>query len=147
MNIKIAIADDHALIADGIQNMLRYSTEIEVVGTYLNGRELLAGISIIQPDVLLLDISMPEQTGDELARIIRRDFPDIRIIALTNLDNIYHIKSMMQEGVSGYLLKNVKRNMLIDAIKAVYTGEYFFDETVKLRIAEEKHSIKRQAGC
>jgi len=144
--ITIAIADDHPLVMEGLQNMLRYSTEMEVVATYPDGAALLKGISIIQPDILLLDISMPGIPGDELARTIGRDFPKIKIIALTNLDNIYYIKSMLQQGVYGYILKNVKRDILIEAIKTVYDNGQFLDETVKERLLEEKEAIKRQTA-
>ncbi|XZF14069.1 response regulator [Chitinophagaceae bacterium MMS25-I14] len=146
MSIKIAIADDHQLITEGLQHMLRYSADMEVVATYANGEELLQHIGTIQPDVLLLDINMPGRQGDELARIITRDFPRIRIIALTNLDNIYYIKSMLQQGVAGYVLKNARRDVLTEAIKRVSGGNEYFDETVKERIAEEKESIRRQTA-
>src|SRR5690606_12326347 len=103
--IKIAIADDHPLIIEGIQNMLRGHTAMEVVATYSNGKELIEGIKTTRPGVLFLDINLPDKQGDELSRIISRAYPEIRIIALTNLDNVYYIKSMLQNGASGYVLK------------------------------------------
>ncbi len=146
MNIKIAIADDHTLIIDGLRQMLHYCSEIEIISSYLNGEELLEGLKKIQPDVLLLDINMPGQSGDELARIIEQQYPRIGVIALTNLDNIYYIKSMLQQGVLGYLLKNTKRDTLIEAIKTVYNHQQYLDPIVKERIAEENISINRQTA-
>lgn len=146
MNIKVAIADDHALIMDGVQHMLQYDSEIEIVSTYLNGEELLNGIKTIEPDILLLDISMPGQPGDELARIINQKHPQIKVIALTNLDNIYYIKNMLQQGVQGYLLKNTKRQALIDAIKTVYGGKQYLDPLVKERIAEDNIIVNKQTA-
>ncbi len=146
MSIRIAIADDHALITEGLEHMLHYSGNIEVVATYADGKELLGGLPSIDIDVLLLDISMPGQQGDELARIIARDFPGIKIIALTNLDNIYYIKSMLQQGVSGYILKNVKRSVLIGAIEHIYNGGEFLDPLVKERLKEEMEVVKKQAA-
>jgi DNA-binding NarL/FixJ family response regulator len=100
----------------------------------------------IQPDILLLDIKMPGQSGDLLARTITRDYPGTGIIVLTNLDNIYYIKSMLQLGVAGYVLKDIRRELLIEAIKTVYNGGQYLDEIVKERIAEEKGIIKKQTA-
>jgi len=146
MNIKVAIADDHSLISEGLRQMLQYSSEIEIIGTYYNGEELLKGLRLIQPDVLLLDISMPGQPGDELAHIIGQQYPRVHIIALTNLDNIYYIKSMLQQGVLGYVLKNVRREQLVTAIKTVYMGQQYLDPVVRERIAEERVAITRQTA-
>lgn len=140
------ITDDHPLVTEGLQNMLRYSTEMEVIGTYESGADLLQSLSRIQPDILLLDIHMPGGNGDEIARIIKRDYPLLPIIALTNMDNIYYIKSMLQQGVSGYLLKNIKREKLLQAIKTVYDGGTYLDNVVKEKIAEEKENIKKQTA-
>lgn len=144
--IKIAIADDHVLITEGLQNMLRYSSDMEVIGTYPNGETLLEGIQQYRPDILLLDIIMPGQRGDELARTIVRQYPAIKIIALTNLDNIYYIKSMLQVGVSGYMLKDIGREEMFDAIRQVYHGGSFLDKVVKERLDEEKGIIKKQTA-
>ncbi len=146
MSIKIAIADDHALITEGLEHMLHYSGNMEVIATYSDGGELLNGLMLAEPDVLLLDISMPGQMGDELARIIARDFPRVKIVALTNLDNIYYIKSMLQQGVAGYILKNVKRNVLIGAIEHIYSGGQFLDPIVAERLKEEMEVVKKQAA-
>jgi DNA-binding NarL/FixJ family response regulator len=146
MNIKVAIADDHSLISEGLRQMLQYSSEIEIIGTYYNGEELLKGLRLIQPDVLLLDISMPGQPGDELAHIIGQQYPRVHIIALTNLDNIYYIKSMLQQGVLGYVLKNVRREQLVTAIKTVYMGQQYLDPVVRERIAEERVAVTRQTA-
>lgn len=146
MSIKIVITDDHPLVTEGLQNMLRYSTEMEVIGTYESGADLLQSLSRIKPDILLLDIHMPGSNGDEIARIIKRDYPGLPIIALTNMDNIYYIKSMLQQGVSGYLLKNIKREKLLQAIKTVYDGGTYLDNVVKEKIAEEKENIKKQTA-
>ncbi len=146
MSIKVAIADDHQLITEGLQNMLRYNDEIEVIATYANGAQLLKGISTIEPDILLLDIVMPGQRGDELAKIIMHDFPSVKIIALTNLDNIYYIKSMVQLGVSGYLLKDIRRESLSDAILKVYKGEEYWDSVVREKLQMEHREIKKQAA-
>src|SRR5690606_16111349 len=102
------------------------------------GQELLAGIRKTKPDVLLLDINLPDKQGDELSRTIRKKSPQLKIIALTNLDNIYYINSMLQSGVSGYVLKNVKRETLVAAIHEVHEGNVYLDELVQRKIQEEQ---------
>ncbi len=137
MKIKVGIADDHALIGEGIQSMLRDHAEIEIIAYWQNGEEVLNNIGRLKPDVILLDISMPGMKGDEIARIISRDFPKTKIITLTNLDNIYFIQNMLQQGVDGYILKNIRREEMELAIKTVYEGGQYFDETIRARIEEE----------
>lgn len=144
MNIKIAIADDHSLIAEGVSNMLRYSSELEVVATYPNGAALLSGLEKILPDVLLLDINMPDKQGDELAPVIKNNYPTIKIIALTSFDNIFYIKSMLQHDIEGYLLKHVSKETLIDAVKVVYSGGRFIDEAVTKLLQQDEEITRRQ---
>lgn len=143
MPIKVAIADDHHLIADGVRNMLQYASEIDIIDAYTNGDDLLHGLRNRQPDVLLLDINMPGRTGDELASIISTVYPDIKIIALTNLDNIYYIKSMLQHRVSGYLLKDIAKAELLIAIKMVAEGKQYFDKIVYQRMEEDEKERKQ----
>lgn len=143
MNIKIAIADDHHLIAEGIQNMLRYSSEMEVVACYANGETLMKGLKEICPDVLLLDIQMPGKQGDELAEMIRHTYPGIKILVLTNQDNYFYINSMLQQGVDGYVLKNIQKTELVSAIISVYSGNKYFDPIIFDRIEEEERERKR----
>ncbi len=145
MSIKIAIADDHRLIAEGVQNMLRYSSEVEVVAIYPDGNALLEGMERVQPDVLLLDIGMPGMQGDELAGIIKQQYPAVKIIVLTNQDNIFYIKNMLQQGVNGYVLKHVEKEQLLQAVKSVYAGEEYIDGLVLDRIEEDEEEQKRVA--
>src|SRR5580693_1799448 len=117
--IKIAIADDHPLVINGLHRILSNCADMEITGSYSNGGELLKGIAKVQPDVLLLDIQMPGQTGDELAEIISVQYPAIKMIALTNQDNVFYIKNMLRKGVHGYILKTSKEEILLDAIRTV----------------------------
>src|SRR5437868_4188173 len=93
--ITLAITDDHPLVISGLHHILGNSPEMEVIGSYSNGTELLKGIAQRQPDVLLLDIQMPGLTGDDLAEMISEQYPCIKMIALTNLDNVFYIKNML----------------------------------------------------
>lgn len=144
MSIKIIIVDDHSLIAEGVSNMLRYNSEIEVVATYTSGKDLLKGLEQIMPNIVLMDINMPEMQGDELAAIIKPKYPDLKIIALTSFDNIFYIKTMLQHKIEGYILKSITREALVDAITFVNSGGVYIEETVQKLIREDETIAKRQ---
>lgn len=129
--IRIAIADDHSLVINGLQKIFSASTEVEIIGTYSNGDQLLAGLQQQQPDVLLLDIQMPGKNGIELAGMVHKQYPEIKMIALTNVEIIYQVRKMMKQGCMGYLLKDVDAETLFSAIQQVYNGEMVVHEKIK----------------
>lgn len=132
--IKVAIADDHPMIIKGLQNMLATYPHIQLIETYLNGALLLEGLTKQVPDVLLLDIQLPGKTGDELAPIILKKYPSIRILTLTNFDSTLHASNMLRQGVHGFLIKNADEAILIEAIEKVYAGETFLEESMKEKL-------------
>ncbi len=136
MQINIAIADDHPMIIMGLQNILATCSHIHLIATYANGIQLLEGLARQVPDVLLLDIQLPGKTGDELAPVILKKYPDIRILTLTNFDSSLHASNMMRQGVHGYLLKNTNGDILIQAIETVYRGEIFLEEKMKEKLRQ-----------
>ena len=144
MKIRIAIADDHPLVINGLHHILGNSNDMEIIGSYPSGRELLADLVTKQPDVLLLDISMPGQTGDELAEIINEKYPQVKMLALTNLDNVYYIKNMLRKGVHGYILKTTREEILLNAIRTVYRGEQFLEPVLKEKVVHDALQAKRQ---
>ncbi len=129
--IRIAIADDHTLVLNGLLKIFSASSEMEVIGTYLNGELLLAGLEQQQPEVLLMDIQMPGKDGIEMAGIVHKKYPDIKIIALTNIEIMYQVKKMMKQGCMGYLLKDVDADTLTSAIQRVYNGEMVIHDKIK----------------
>ncbi len=133
MKIKISIADDHPLVIRGLRGLLHDIPEIDIIDVYHNGKELMEGLEQQQPDVLLLDIQMPGKNGMELAGIITQSYPDVRILALTNLDNNFYIKGMLSQGALGYLLKNSDEEVLIEAIKTVYDGKPYLEPALRDR--------------
>jgi DNA-binding NarL/FixJ family response regulator len=104
---------------------------VEIIGTFSNGDQLLAGLQIQQPDVLLLDIQMPGKNGIELAGIVHKQYPEIKMIALTNVEIIYQVRKMMKQGCMGYLLKDVDADTLFSAIQQVYNGETVVHQKIK----------------
>lgn len=147
MKIKIAIADDHPLVINGLHHILSNSGDMEVTGSYADGKELLAGLTRTQPAVLLLDIHMPGQTGDEVAEIISEKYPKIKMLALTNLDNVYYIKNMLRKGVHGYILKTTREEILLDAIRTVYKGEQYLEPVLKEKVIQDALLAKRQTAA
>jgi len=145
MRIKVAIADDHPLIISGLLHVLRHFPEIEIAGTYEHGEDLLANIGANLPDVLLLDIQMPGRNGTELAGILSRKYPSVRILALTILENNYYIKTMLRNGAAGYLLKNSKQETLIEAIRTVHAGDQFIEPSLKERVWRDMMKAGNQA--
>lgn len=137
MSISVAIADDHQMVIKGIQVMLQDSTEIKITDVYHNGEALMEGLAINQPDVLILDIQMPGASGAELTPDIVRLYPDIGILALTNLDQSFHVKKMISNGAMGYLLKSVGQEILWEAIKSVHQRIQFIDPSLRNQLLQD----------
>jgi len=132
MPIRVAITDDHPLVVTGLQKVIEACPHIETSGTYPDGKSLLDGLRSQQPDVLLLDMQLPDTTGRELAAEIRRSWPDIRIIVLTSLEATDNIEEMIQAGCTGYLLKSTTDpDRLIHAVERAYRNEVFLDESLQ----------------
>jgi DNA-binding NarL/FixJ family response regulator len=130
----VSIVDDHPLATSGVKSMLEGYANIEVKGVYHSAASLVEGLSSFKPDVLLLDILMPGQSGKELAPLIKQLYPSVQIVALTSLDAPAMVSSMMRRGCSGYLLKDTDRQNLIDAIETVHAGKEFIDPSLKEKI-------------
>ncbi len=135
--IKIMLADDHALIREGFRSLLGKNELFEIVGEAENGRELLEKIAVVVPDVVLIDISMPQVNGLEAMERIRKEQPDIKFIILTMHEEREYVMRALTAGASGYLLKNVEKAELEKAIKAVYDGERYFSPAITSILAEQ----------
>jgi DNA-binding NarL/FixJ family response regulator len=136
MHIKISITDDHPLVLSGLQTVLLRYPHISLSGVYNNGESLMEGLQENLPDVLLLDIQMPGKTGDELAPVLLKKYPNLKIIALTNFDSSLYINNMFKIGIHGYLLKTSEERVIIDAIETVYNGGLFIEQTMKKKMDE-----------
>ncbi len=101
MKIRIALADDHSMIRVGVRNMLELHDHIEVIAEYEKGSLLLSGLRREQPDVLLLDLQMPDANGLDLVPVIKKEHPAVKIIILTSNDNAYNIKMLLNAGADG----------------------------------------------
>ncbi len=137
MSISVAIADDHLMVIKGIQVMLQASEDIKITDIYNNGKQLLDGLQKRQPDVLLLDIQMPDANGEELTPGIISAWPSICILALTNHDQSVHVQNMLKNGALGYLLKSTGQETLIEAIRSVYKGVQFVDPALRAQFIQD----------
>ncbi|HVW99546.1 MAG TPA: response regulator transcription factor [Candidatus Babeliaceae bacterium] len=136
MKIRVAIVDDHPFIINGVKNVLSFFKHIEILATYSNGKALMQGLQKEQPDVLLLDIQLPDISGNDLIRTITKEYPEIRTIILTSIDNIYHVKDIIRNGAKGYILKSTDDSILIEAIEQVYDNKEYIDPVIKEQLLE-----------
>ncbi len=123
--ISVLIADDHTIVRSGVRLLLEAETDIRVVGEALNGREALELAESLQPDVVLMDITMPEMDGLEATKQLKTRFPHINVLVLTMHRSDDYFFEMLKAGASGYILKGAKTSELIDAVRIVQGGEGF----------------------
>lgn len=147
MPITVAITDDHPLAISGLQNMLATYENIVVQSTYETGTELLNGLKKMQPQILLLDVQLPDYKGQDLAAIVNKKYPQIKIIAITSLDAPIHVKAMMRHGCSGYILKNTRVKPLILAIEQVFAGETYIEPSLKEQMMHNILHYKKQTSA
>jgi DNA-binding NarL/FixJ family response regulator len=145
-NIYIAIADDHPMVISGLTTLLHPYRHIVVQNAYNTAAQLLEGFQFYQPDVLLLDILLPDRSGKDLVPIIRKTYPQVRILALTSLDAPAMVTSMLRRGCTGYLLKGAGPATLANAIETVYKGENYIETGLKEQLLQNVIGFKQQTS-
>jgi DNA-binding NarL/FixJ family response regulator len=140
--IKIIIADDHTMFLQGIVSLIENEENISILGKASNGNEVFKIIVKATPDVLLLDISMPEMDGIEVTKIIKQQFPTIKILILSTHSSVQMIAKLIRMGVDGYLLKNAEKRELLHAINTIQKGESYFSKEVIQKNVENNSKIK-----
>ncbi|KJD31443.1 hypothetical protein PK35_15160 [Tamlana nanhaiensis] len=137
MKINISITDDHKMVLQGIQSMLNNTPEIKVVETYETAQETINGLEKQCPDVLLLDINLPDINGIDLSKQLLKKHSDLKIIALTNFEDISFVKRMLKQGVHGYLLKNTDKLEILEALKTVLSGELYLQKDIQKKLINQ----------
>jgi DNA-binding NarL/FixJ family response regulator len=132
--IKVLIADDQELIRQSLKVVLSANKDIEVVGTVCNGNEVVESIHRYKPDVILMDVRMPEMDGVQCTKIIKESYPNIKIIVLTTFDDDEYIFNALKYGASGYLLKGVSMDELIKAIHTVVNGGAMINPDITAKV-------------
>ncbi|GAB3539973.1 response regulator transcription factor [Pontibacter brevis] len=123
--IRVILTDDHNIIRQGLRSLLEGDDDVEVVGEASNGQELLELLDHIAADVVLMDINMPVMDGYEATKQVKEQFPDVKVLALSMLNSEPFVQKMMENGASGYILKNTGKAELRSAIKLVASGSQF----------------------
>ncbi len=136
MKIKVLLADDQTILADGIRSVLTSCPDFEVVGIAADGVEAVELTEKLKPDVILMDIRMPNMNGVIATQEIKRRRPDVKILILTTFDDSDYILNAINNGASGYLLKDTSSSALIDAIKNAYAGDTILPAKIAKRIAD-----------
>lgn len=136
-NIKILIVDDHEVVRSGIKMLLANHPRFNIVAEARNGKETLFLTRKIHPEVIIMDITLPDISGIETTKLIKKDFPDIHIIALTIHEDEEYFFEMLEAGSSGYVPKRAAPEDLIDAINTVISGEiYLYPSLTKLLVID-----------
>jgi DNA-binding NarL/FixJ family response regulator len=140
--IKVGIADDHKIFRRGVISSLRQNSSLfDFVFECDNGEELLEQVELYQPDVILMDIKMPKMDGIEATRIISRKYPEIKIIALTMIEDERYVMYMLDNGASGYLLKNTDPEEIKTAILSVLRDKYYLNSDLKKIVINRKNGL------
>jgi DNA-binding NarL/FixJ family response regulator len=135
--ISVLLADDHTILRVGLRAYLRYHDDIEVVGEAQNGGDAVAQVKQLQPDVVIMDISMPGMNGIEATRLIRAQYPQTKVLILSQHEDPDYVIPLLQAGASGYILKSALGTDLLSAIRQVAHGETFLSPPIAKVLAEE----------
>ena len=136
--IRVLIADDHQMFIDGLKSLLERESGIEITGSANNGTQALECIEAQKPDVVLLDINMPEMNGINTTALIRKKYPAVKVLILTMYKTKGFINGLTRTGAAGYILKNTSHSELMEAIRTVAAGSTFFSKEVAETLSDKK---------
>ncbi|MDF2650510.1 MAG: DNA-binding response regulator [Paenibacillus sp.] len=139
---KVFIADDEILIRTGLEIVINAEEDMEVVGTAMNGSEALEKIIELHPDIILMDVRMPEMDGIQCAKKVKEHFPEALILILTTYNEEEYIIEGLANGASGYLLKGIDFPKLIETIRDALNGHFFLPREVSLKLAKYLKATK-----
>jgi DNA-binding NarL/FixJ family response regulator len=135
--IRILLAEDHTIVRKGLRSLLDGEAGIRVVGEAADGREAVAKVGQLLPDVVVMDIAMPALNGLEATRQIRNRFPKVKVLILTMHADEEYIPQVLQAGASGYVVKQAAPEELVSAVQAVYQGELFLSPSISRTVTQE----------
>ena len=144
--IRILIVDDHEMVRNGLSVMMEREEDFTVVGEAQNGKEAVEMVSRLRPDVVLMDLRMPEMDGVEAMRQIRAEQDDVKFLVLTTYDTDEYIFDAIEAGAKGYLLKDTSREELFKAVRTVNRGESLIEPGVVSRLLDRLTDLSRQAA-
>jgi DNA-binding NarL/FixJ family response regulator len=144
--ITIAITDDHQMVTQGIETMLKYEPDMVISYKYNSVATTIEGLSKQQPDILLLDINLPDGNGIDLCKKLVVDYPNLKIIALSSFSEIAFVKRILSNGASGYLLKNTSKEELIEAFKTVLDGMQYLQSDIQKKLLQSSLGQKKSTS-
>ena len=151
MKIKVLLVDDHTVVLKGLAFFLSTQEDLELVGEANNGKEVLVKVGETNPDVILMDLYMPEMDGVEATAYIKKEYPNVKVIVLTSFSDQAHVLPALRAGASGYILKDVEPDQLVEAIRSAYKGNIqlhpdianaLLSQTLPVEEKEEEPSIQ-----
>lgn len=151
MKIKVLLVDDHTVVLKGLAFFLSTQEDLTLVGEANNGKEALVKVGETNPDVVLMDLYMPEMDGVEAAACIKKEYPNVKVIVLTSFSDQAHVLPALRAGASGYILKDVEPDQLVEAIRSAYKGNIqlhpdiantLLSQTLPVEEKEEEPSIQ-----
>lgn len=141
MSIKIFIVDDHYMIVEGIRSLLQYQKGFEWMGHAMNADSCVKFLEQQQPDVILMDINLPDKSGIDLCKEVKTKYPAIQIIGLSSYNQRSFIKKMIDHGASGYVLKNATLEELVEAIETVNQGSVYLSLAAESNAQNNENSV------
>lgn len=140
---RVALVDDHPAILNGLRMILSAFEGLEVIDTYKDGPQLLAGLAHRQPDVLIMDIQMPGEDGISLCKKVTAAWPAVKVIVFTNCHDRHYVQRMLQQGAAGYLLKTADGHIIKTAIDTVMAGNQYIHEELKDQLFQQLITNKK----
>lgn len=137
MSASVFIVDDHYMVIEGIRSLLQNEKGIEWMGHATNAASCLGFLKQQQPDILLMDVSLPDRSGTDLCKEVKKLYPSVLVVGLSTFNQQAIIRNMIDNGASGYVLKNALKNELLDAISTVLKGNIYFSSEAALALKEK----------
>lgn len=137
MKIKVVVADDHAIVREGVRMILAKERDIEVVGEAADGAQALQLVETAKPEVVVMDISMPGMGGIEATQKVKERYPKVNVLALTMHEDESYVFQLLRAGASGYVLKRAAAHDLVQAVRAAAKGEAFLYPSVARKVVED----------
>ena len=144
--IKLLLADDQDILTEGLKLLLGAEEDIEIIGTANNGKKAYDLCRIRKPDLVLMDIQMPEVNGVEATAMIKKDFPQTKIIVLTTFNDDEYIYDALKNGASGYMLKDASPKEILEAVRTVYNGGALIQSEVAVKVIDQFSQLAKDTG-
>jgi DNA-binding NarL/FixJ family response regulator len=144
MSIKVVLADDHTIVRDGLKALLEANPEITVVGDAADGNQVVRQVQELQPDIVVMDIMMPEINGIEATKRIMEFSPQVKVIILSMVGTADHVFRALRAGVKGFLLKESAGREVVEAVESVYAGEMYFSRPITSTMVNDYMQMREE---